>query len=121
MGIGTYHCDTPPQLQEWCHSQSLSSHTDVLLGSGIWGRGVSRGVSVPDDFDGQAEMAPTTSPMWDDNESRESEFREVARWKPALRREYYDVVYPFLFALNISKSGKKEEEKKLREENVELF
>lgn len=28
-----------PQLQEWCHSQSLSSHTDVLLAGGIWSRG----------------------------------------------------------------------------------
>ena len=75
-----------------------------------WGVEYGAGVPVwhvPEDFYGQAEVAPTTSPTWDDTESRDSEYSEVARWKRALRREYHDVVHPFLFALDFStKSGK---------------
>lgn len=66
-----------------CHSWSLSSHTHVLLKSGTWG-GVPA-YYAPEDSSWQTEVAPTTSLMWVNSESRETlgrgvTFKQMAGW-----------------------------------------
>ena len=58
-----------------CHSWSLSSHAYVLLKSGTWG-GVPA-YHAPEDSSWQTDMAPTTSLMWVNSESRETLGRGV--------------------------------------------